>query len=172
MRLEAVEIAAWHQERIRKVNLSGRFIDIRDCDERHEALSHALASGWPSGAGISAEASVFSANGMGYETLMRVPALLNVLRGGCKIAIYRGSRDHRAAVGIPIGSRPKVASHQQGWQQWEERKGFESTPEGRTRLDARGHLLRRRRSGNDMFAAVGSFDGLRATGRSQVQSGL
>jgi putative DNA primase/helicase len=41
-------------------------------DATPEALSHALATGWPSAAVLSAEAgAVFGAHGMGFETILR-----------------------------------------------------------------------------------------------------
>jgi putative DNA primase/helicase len=78
-------------------------------DATPEALSHALASGWPSGAVMSAEAgAVFGAHGMGYETIMRNLALLNVLWDGGEIAIDRRSkpsfrlRDRRLTFGLMV----------------------------------------------------------------------
>ncbi len=78
-------------------------------DATPEALSHALASGWPSGAVLSAEAgAVFGAHGMGYETIMRNLALLNVLWDGGEIAVDRRSkpsfrlRDRRLTFGLMV----------------------------------------------------------------------
>ncbi|MCA3139636.1 MAG: DUF3987 domain-containing protein [Rhodocyclaceae bacterium] len=78
-------------------------------DATPEALSHALASGWPSGAVMSAEAgAVFGAHGMGYETIMRNLALLNVLWDGGEIAVDRRSkpsfrlRDRRLTFGLMV----------------------------------------------------------------------
>lgn len=78
-------------------------------DATPEALSHALASGWPSGAVMSAEAgAVFGAHGMGYETIMRNLALLNVLWDGGEIAIDRRSKprfrlhDRRLTFGLMV----------------------------------------------------------------------
>ena len=78
-------------------------------DATPEALSHALATGWPSGAVMSAEAgAVFGAHGMGYETIMRNLALLNVLWDGGEIAIDRRSkpsfrlRDRRLTFGLMV----------------------------------------------------------------------
>ena len=49
-------------------------------DATPEALSHALATGWPSAAVLSAEAgAIFGAHGMGFEAILRNLALLNVL---------------------------------------------------------------------------------------------
>jgi putative DNA primase/helicase len=62
-------------------------------DATPEALSHALATGWPSAAVMSAEAgAVFGAHGMGYETILRNLALLNVLWDGGEIAVDRRSK--------------------------------------------------------------------------------
>jgi putative DNA primase/helicase len=78
-------------------------------DATPEALSHSLASGWPSGAVLSAEAgAVFGAHGMGYETIMRNLALLNVLWDGGEIAVDRRSkpsfrlRDRRLTFGLMV----------------------------------------------------------------------
>jgi putative DNA primase/helicase len=78
-------------------------------DATPEALSHALASGWPSGAVLSAEAgAVFGAHGMGYETIMRNLALLNVLWDGGEIAVDRRSKpsfrlhDRRLTFGLMV----------------------------------------------------------------------
>ena len=78
-------------------------------DATPEALSHALASGWPSGAVMSAEAgAVFGAHGMGYETIMRNLALLNVLWDGGEIAVDRRSKpsfrlhDRRLSFGLMV----------------------------------------------------------------------
>jgi putative DNA primase/helicase len=52
-------------------------------DATPEALSYALATGWPSAAVLSAEAgAVFGAHGMGFEAILRNLALLNVLWDG------------------------------------------------------------------------------------------
>ena len=54
---------------------------------------HALATGWPSGAVLSAEAgAVFGAHGMGQDTILRNLALLNVLWDGGEMAIDRRSK--------------------------------------------------------------------------------
>lgn len=78
-------------------------------DATPEALSHALASGWPSGAVMSAEAgAVFGAHGMGYETILRNLALLNTLWDGGEIAVDRRSkpsfrlRDRRLTFGLMV----------------------------------------------------------------------
>lgn len=78
-------------------------------DATPEALSHALASGWPSGAVMSAEAgAVFGAHGMGYETIMRNLALLNMLWDGGEIAVDRRSKpsfrlcDRRLTFGLMV----------------------------------------------------------------------
>lgn len=78
-------------------------------DATPEALSHALASGWPSGAVMSAEAgAVLGAHGMGQETLLRNLALLNVLWDGGDIAVDRRSkpsfclRDRRLTCGLMV----------------------------------------------------------------------
>ncbi len=78
-------------------------------DATPEALSHALATGWPSGAVMSAEAgAVFGSHGMGQETLLRNLALLNVLWDGGEIAVDRRSkpsfclRDRRLTFGLMV----------------------------------------------------------------------
>jgi putative DNA primase/helicase len=74
-------------------------------DATPEAL--ALATGWPTGGVLSAEAgAVFGAHGMGYDTILRNLALLNVLWDGGAIAIDRRSkpsfqlRDRRLTFGL------------------------------------------------------------------------
>lgn len=76
-------------------------------DATPEALAHALATGWPTGGVLSAEAgAVFGAHGMGYDTVLRNLALLNVLWDGGSIAIDRRSkpsfqlRDRRLTFGL------------------------------------------------------------------------
>ena len=78
-------------------------------DATPEALSHALASGWPSGAVISAEGgAVFGAHGMSHETILRNLALLNTLWDGGEIAVDRRSkpsfrlRDRRLSFGVMV----------------------------------------------------------------------
>ncbi len=78
-------------------------------DATPEALSHALASGWPSGAVMSAEGgAVFGSHGMGYETILRNLALLNTLWDGGEIAVDRRSkpsfrlRDRRLTFGVMV----------------------------------------------------------------------
>jgi putative DNA primase/helicase len=78
-------------------------------DATPEALSHALATGWPSAAVMSAEAgAVFGAHGMGYETILRNLALINVLWDGGEIAVDRRSkpsfrlRDRRLTFGVMV----------------------------------------------------------------------
>jgi len=78
-------------------------------DATPEALSHSLATGWPSAAVLSAEAgAVFGAHGMGYETILRNLALLNVLWDGGEIAVDRRSkssfqlRDRRLTFGVMV----------------------------------------------------------------------
>jgi len=62
-------------------------------DATPEALAHALATGWPSGGVLSAEAgAVFGAHGMGQDTILRNLALLNVLWDGGEMAINRRSK--------------------------------------------------------------------------------
>jgi len=62
-------------------------------DATPEALAHALATGWPSGGVLSAEAgAVLGAHGMGQDTILRNLALLNVLWDGGEMAIDRRSR--------------------------------------------------------------------------------
>jgi len=62
-------------------------------DATPEALAHALATGWPSGGVLSAEAgAVFGAHGMGQDTILRNLALLNVLWDGGEMAIDRRSK--------------------------------------------------------------------------------
>lgn len=76
-------------------------------DATPEALAHALATGWPTGGVLSAEAgAVFGAHGMGYDTILRNLALLNVLWDGGAIAVDRRSkpsfqlRDRRLTFGL------------------------------------------------------------------------
>ncbi len=78
-------------------------------DATPEALSHALATGWPSAAVLSAEAgAVFGSHGMGYETILRNLALLNVFWDGGEIAVDRRSkssfqlRDRRLTFGVMV----------------------------------------------------------------------
>ena len=78
-------------------------------DATPEALAHALATGWPSAAVLSAEAgSVFGAHGMGYETILRNLALLNVLWDGGEFPVDRRSkpsfrlRDRRLTFGVMV----------------------------------------------------------------------
>lgn len=78
-------------------------------DATPEALPHALATGWPSAAVLSAEAgAVFGAHGMGYETILRNLALLNVLWDGGEISVDRRSkpsfrlRNRRLTFGVMI----------------------------------------------------------------------
>ena len=78
-------------------------------DATPEALAHALATGWPSGGVLSAEAgAVFGAHGMGQETILRNLALLNVLWDGGEIAVDRRSkssfqlRDRRLTFGVMV----------------------------------------------------------------------
>jgi len=76
-------------------------------DATPEALAHVLATGWPTGGVLSAEAgAVFGAHGMGYDTILRNLALLNVLWDGGAIAVDRRSkpsfqlRDRRLTFGL------------------------------------------------------------------------
>lgn len=78
-------------------------------DATPEALAHALATGWPSAAVLSAEAgAVFGAHGMGYETILRNLALLNVLWDGGEFPVDRRSkpsfrlRDRRLTFGVMV----------------------------------------------------------------------
>ncbi len=78
-------------------------------DATPEALSHALATGWPSAAVLSAEAGVvFGAHGMGFEAILRNLAMLNVLGDGGEIDIDRRSktsyrlRDRRLTFGVMV----------------------------------------------------------------------
>ena len=78
-------------------------------DATPEALSHALATGWPSAAVLSAEAGVvFGAHGMSFETILRNLAMLNVLWDGGEIDIDRRSkasyrlRDRRLTFGVMV----------------------------------------------------------------------
>ncbi|MFN7309410.1 MAG: YfjI family protein, partial [bacterium] len=78
-------------------------------DATPEALSHARATGWPSAAVMSAEAgAVFGAHGMGYATILRNLALINVLWDGGEIAVDRRSkpsfrlRDRRLTFGAMV----------------------------------------------------------------------
>ncbi len=62
-------------------------------DATPEALAHSLATGWPSGGVLSAEAgAVFGAHGMGQDTILRNLALLNVLWDGGEMAVDRRSK--------------------------------------------------------------------------------
>lgn len=62
-------------------------------DATPEALAHALATGWPSAAVLSAEAgAVLGAHGMGYEAILRNLALINVFWDGGEIAVDRRSK--------------------------------------------------------------------------------
>lgn len=78
-------------------------------DATPEALSYALATGWPSAAVLSAEAgAIFGAHGMGFEAILRNLALLNVLWDGGGIDIDRRSkesyrlRDRRLTFGVMV----------------------------------------------------------------------
>ena len=78
-------------------------------DATPEALSHALATGWPSAAVLSAEAgAIFGAHGMGFEAILRNLALVNVLWDGGGIDIDRRSkssyrlRDRRLTFGVMV----------------------------------------------------------------------
>lgn len=78
-------------------------------DATPEALAHGLASQWPSGILLSAEAgAVFGAHAMGIESVVRNLALLNVLWDGGEIAIDRRSkpsfllRDRRLSLGLMV----------------------------------------------------------------------
>jgi putative DNA primase/helicase len=78
-------------------------------DATPEALAHGLASQWPSGILLSAEAgAVFGAHAMGTESVVRNLALLNVLWDGGEIAIDRRSkpsfllRDRRLSLGLMV----------------------------------------------------------------------
>jgi putative DNA primase/helicase len=78
-------------------------------DATPEALAHGLGTGWPTGGVLSAEAgAVFGAHGMGYETILRNLALLNVLWDGGEIAVDRRSkpsfllRDRRLTFGLMV----------------------------------------------------------------------
>lgn len=78
-------------------------------DATPEALAHGLATGWPSGGVLSAEAgAVFGAHAMGAETILRNLALLNVLWDGGEIAIDRRTkpsfqlRARRLSVGLMV----------------------------------------------------------------------
>jgi putative DNA primase/helicase len=78
-------------------------------DATPEALYHALVTGWPSAAVISAEAgAVFDAHGKGYQAILRNLALPNVLWDGGEIAVDRRSkpsfrlRDRRLTFGVVV----------------------------------------------------------------------
>ena len=78
-------------------------------DATPEALSHALATGWPSAAVLSAEAgAIFGAHVMGFEAILRNLALVNVLWDGGGIDIDRRSkssyrlRDRRLTFGVMV----------------------------------------------------------------------
>lgn len=62
-------------------------------DATPEALSHALATGWPSAGVLSAEAgTVLASHGMGQETILRYLALLNVMWEGGDFLVDRRSK--------------------------------------------------------------------------------
>lgn len=78
-------------------------------DATPEALAHGLATGWPSGGMMSAEAgAVFGSHAMNAETILRNLALLNVLWDGGEIAIDRRTkpslqlRARRLSVGLMV----------------------------------------------------------------------
>lgn len=76
-------------------------------DATPEALAHALATGWPSGGALSAEAgAVFGAHGMGQDTILR-----NLAR--------RARHPRRAWTGADGGRRaPAVRGDQSGAAGW------------------------------------------------------
>jgi putative DNA primase/helicase len=63
-------------------------------DATPEALTYALAKGWPSGGVVSSEAgSVFGSHGMGKESAMRNLAALNQLWDGATLPVERRSTE-------------------------------------------------------------------------------
>lgn len=63
-------------------------------DATPEALTYALAKGWPSGGVVSSEAgSVFGSHGMGKESAMRNLAALNQLWDGASLPVERRSSE-------------------------------------------------------------------------------
>lgn len=62
-------------------------------DATPEALAHALATGWPTAAVLSAEAgAVLGSHGMGQDTILRYLALLNVMWEGGEFLVDRRSK--------------------------------------------------------------------------------
>jgi putative DNA primase/helicase len=63
-------------------------------DATTEQLAYSLATGWPSGGVLSAEAgTVFGSHSMGQETILRNLALLNVLWDGGEICVDRRTKE-------------------------------------------------------------------------------
>ncbi|MEO8545232.1 MAG: DUF3987 domain-containing protein [Burkholderiaceae bacterium] len=107
--LETAEEETALQELVAQTPPAATLPRLLYADATPEALSHALATGWPSAAVLSAEAgAVFGAHGMGYETILRNLALLNVLWDGGEIAVDRRSkssfqlRDRRLTFGVMV----------------------------------------------------------------------
>lgn len=76
-------------------------------DATPEALAYALATGWPSGGVMSAEAgAVFGSHGMSPESILRYLAVLNVLWEGGELIVDRRTkpsfqlRDRRLTFGL------------------------------------------------------------------------
>lgn len=72
-------------------------------DATPEALAYGLATNWPSGGVVSAEAGVvFGAHGMGKDSVMRNLALLNVLWDGGNLTIDRRTAESFAVRGARL----------------------------------------------------------------------
>jgi putative DNA primase/helicase len=72
-------------------------------DATPEALAYALASSWPAGGVVSAEAGmVFGAHGMSKDSIMRNLALLNVLWDGSSFSVERRSSESFAVRGVRL----------------------------------------------------------------------
>ena len=79
------------------------------CDVTSEALAHSLATEWPSGGILSAEAgTVFGGHAMSVESVMRSMALLNSLWDGARIVVDRRNSESfvvdgaRLTIGLQV----------------------------------------------------------------------
>lgn len=78
-------------------------------DATPEALTHALATQWPSGGVVSSEAGiVFGGHGMGKDSAMRNLATLNVLWDGGTLAVSRRSVDSFTVRGARLSMALQV----------------------------------------------------------------
>ena len=78
-------------------------------DATPEALTHALATEWPSGGVVSSEAGiVFGGHGMGKDSAMRNLATLNVLWDGGTLAVSRRSVDSFTVRGARLSMALQV----------------------------------------------------------------